>query len=238
MKLTPDDERSRGHDALNKFCDMYREWWVLFGLYGLGMWLLAGLILDGVQLHDQLVYAGIIVAINWVKVYRNNCKSAAPLVRGNLSRAIHVIRRMQRLEDPRTRVTGDPSLLLLADKTRPARGTKISTIRSPLPDGVELLFAETAEERLVIAVADGQGTLHPAAVADAARALARLRPGKPVRAVFVDDEKRWAQSDAVRELRAQRALAFGTVEEEEEEAPARAADEPATPTAMIAPQAP
>ena len=235
LKLTADDERSRGYDALTEFCDMYREWWVLFGLYGLGMWLLAGLILDGVQLHDQLVYAGVIVAINWVKVYRNNCKSAAPLVRGNLSRAIHVIRRMQRLadEDPRTRVTDDPSLLLV-NRARPASGARISVVRSPLPDGVELLLAETAEEQLVIAVADGQGTLHPAAVADAARALGRLRPGKPVRAVFVDDERRWAQSEAVQELVAQGALAFGTVEE----APAPAAREPANSTAIIAQHAP
>lgn len=76
--------------------DQFSEWWRLMGYYSVSMILIGVLLLTDVA-HDEAIYAGLVVAINVVKMYRLNCIKLAPQVRGSLSRDILTIRRSKKL---------------------------------------------------------------------------------------------------------------------------------------------
>lgn len=86
-------ERAIGE--LEVFQHDYREWWLLFGAYGVALALLGGVQIAGAKLDNLWIFAVLVALTNYVKVYRNNCHEKAPWVRGQLARAIDVQRRLQ-----------------------------------------------------------------------------------------------------------------------------------------------
>ena len=74
------------------FVSYYKEWWVLMGSYGLVIGVI-GIFLNIGWARDEWIYAGIVVTMNMLKIYRNNCGLEAPHTYGNLSRMFFVIRR-------------------------------------------------------------------------------------------------------------------------------------------------
>jgi hypothetical protein len=102
LQMTREAERvgarfsTRGPEGRLFVLDQFEEWWRLMGAYSLAMILVGALLLFKVA-HDEKVYAGLVVAINVLKMYRLNCVKLAPRVRGNLLRDIFTICRDQRL---------------------------------------------------------------------------------------------------------------------------------------------
>ena len=70
----------------------YGEWWRLMGFYSLAM-IGIGFLLNAHVAHDAGVYAGLVVFINIEKVYRLNCVTHSPKVRGWLAHATLTLRR-------------------------------------------------------------------------------------------------------------------------------------------------
>jgi hypothetical protein len=102
LKITRDAETvgarfsTRGPEGRLFVLDQFEEWWRLMGAYSLSMIFVGVLLLVGAA-HDEKVYAGLVVAINVLKMYRLNCVKLAPRVRGTLLRDIFTICRVQHL---------------------------------------------------------------------------------------------------------------------------------------------
>ena len=88
---------TRGSEGRLFIRDQFEEWWRLMGYYSLTM-ILIGVLLIVKAAHDEPVYAGEVVAINVLKMYRLNCVKLAPKVRGSLSRDILTLCRAQHLK--------------------------------------------------------------------------------------------------------------------------------------------
>jgi tRNA A-37 threonylcarbamoyl transferase component Bud32 len=91
----PNSLGARSRLPLDQFERAFREWWLLFGLYGAALLVLGVLSLAG-WVQDLLFDAILVAIVNYVKVYRNNCHDQAPMVRGSVARAIDVLRRVDR----------------------------------------------------------------------------------------------------------------------------------------------
>jgi hypothetical protein len=87
---------TRGPEGRLFVLDQFEEWWKLMGYYSLSM-ILVGVVLLTKLAKDEEVYAGLVVAINVLKIYPLNCVKLAPKVRGSLLRDIFTLRRDQHL---------------------------------------------------------------------------------------------------------------------------------------------
>ena len=63
----------------------FRGWGELMLWYSLGLCAIGVMLRVGVA-SDVWVYAGAVVAVNLLKLYKSNCTALAPYARGNLSR--------------------------------------------------------------------------------------------------------------------------------------------------------
>jgi hypothetical protein len=105
LRMTREAEKAgarfstRGPEGRLFVLDQFEEWWRLMGAYSLSMIFIGVLLITKVA-GDEEVYAGLVVAINVLKMYRLNCVKLAPRVRGTLLRDIFTICRDQRLGAP------------------------------------------------------------------------------------------------------------------------------------------
>jgi hypothetical protein len=81
----------RAEDAA--FLTRYLEWFSLMLGYSVGI-LVIGIALHRGWAHDEEIYAGLICAINIIKIYRTNCGKEAPVISGNLARSFFYVRRL------------------------------------------------------------------------------------------------------------------------------------------------
>jgi serine/threonine protein kinase len=85
--------------SLEPFYRYYKEWWLLFGAYGAALGALGILLLTHTGLTGGFALGILVSIVNYVKIYRNNCRDRAHEVRGNLSRSLDIAIRGRHFEN-------------------------------------------------------------------------------------------------------------------------------------------